>query len=313
LDLDFEAYKIVIAIEKTKSFSKAAKLLHLTQPAISRKIQIIESYYGVNLFHRTSNGVTLTDAGELFYSYACRFEQLHDSMTNDMNNVVNPIERKIFIGTCCITGSTLPNVINSYIKINKNINYKIHVSNPLTQLKALDNKVFDFIIVSNVFDKLNNNEYISHLLGFNEFILIAPNSGTWKNTNGISINELTKHPLIIQEPGATARIILESTLLDYGYSLDDCNIVSEMNNNYSVKSGVTSGWGLALVPKKLVEEDLNTNKIRNINIIEFKNEPLKMAFIIIYLKNNEMKKPAKQFVEYLIHNKLRYCESGIFC
>lgn len=49
--------KIIPVVAETKSFSKAGKLLHFSQPTISNKIQAMETYHGVKLFKRTPQGV----------------------------------------------------------------------------------------------------------------------------------------------------------------------------------------------------------------------------------------------------------------
>lgn len=308
----FESYQIVLTIAETKSFSKAAKLLHMSQPAISNKVHSMESYYGITLFHRMSNGVRLTDAGKVFYSYARKFEQLNASMKKDINNVLNPVNQHILIGTSCITEKTLPYILNDYEKkFQKKVNYNIVEANPLIQLKELEENLLDFIFIPDTFDELNNNEYISRLIGFHDVVFIAPNSGSWKSTNSISIHKLIKYPLIIREPGATVRVVLENIFGTYNYSIDDLNVVSVMNSIDSVKSAVLSGLGFALVPKIQIEDDIIAKRLKTIDIIEFNNKPVRIPVNVIYLRNNEMKNPAKHFVEFFVHNKEKYCEK--FC
>jgi len=58
------------AVAAHGSFSRAAKNLHLTQPALSRQVKDLEDELGVPLFARGTNSVTLTEAGEVFYEEA---------------------------------------------------------------------------------------------------------------------------------------------------------------------------------------------------------------------------------------------------
>jgi LysR family transcriptional regulator, benzoate and cis,cis-muconate-responsive activator of ben and cat genes len=59
-----------VAVAAHKSFNRAAKFLHLTQPPLSRQVKDLEEELGVPLFARCTNAVTLTEAGELFYEEA---------------------------------------------------------------------------------------------------------------------------------------------------------------------------------------------------------------------------------------------------
>lgn len=62
-------YKIFSEVVQYKNFSRAAKSLYMTQPAISQAISQLETKLGIRLFTRTSRGVILTSEGELLYEY----------------------------------------------------------------------------------------------------------------------------------------------------------------------------------------------------------------------------------------------------
>ena len=65
-----DLYKVFCMVGKHKSFSKAAKELYMTQPAVSQSIMQLEDELEVRLFTRTSKGVILTNEGKLIYEYA---------------------------------------------------------------------------------------------------------------------------------------------------------------------------------------------------------------------------------------------------
>lgn len=64
-----DLYRIFQIVCKSKSFSKAAQALYMTQPAISQAIAQLEKELGAHLFYRTPKGVTLTTEGQLLYDY----------------------------------------------------------------------------------------------------------------------------------------------------------------------------------------------------------------------------------------------------
>lgn len=67
---DFNKYKIFHAVAESKSFSQAANMLHLSQPAISYAIKELEQTLNTKLFIRERQGIKLTDAGKklMFYT-----------------------------------------------------------------------------------------------------------------------------------------------------------------------------------------------------------------------------------------------------
>jgi DNA-binding transcriptional LysR family regulator len=70
--MDAEALATFLAVHRQQSFSKAAEVLHRTQPAISRRISLLEEELGAPLFERTTSGIVLSQAGRVLLPYAER-------------------------------------------------------------------------------------------------------------------------------------------------------------------------------------------------------------------------------------------------
>lgn len=68
--MDFDQLRYFISIAQSRNFTNAAKMHHITQPAISRRIDSLEKEIGCKLFVRNSHSVALTDAGQEFFEYA---------------------------------------------------------------------------------------------------------------------------------------------------------------------------------------------------------------------------------------------------
>ena len=71
-------------VVRVKSFSKAAKLLHLSQPALSGQLHLIEDFYGCKLFE-SSNEVVLTQIGEVVYRYAKEILKMYDALEKEID------------------------------------------------------------------------------------------------------------------------------------------------------------------------------------------------------------------------------------
>lgn len=79
--------ELLCEIARVKSFSKAAKHLHLSQPAVSGQIHSIEDFYGTQLFERSSTGVTLTEAGKIVYQRAKEILKLHEHLEKEIDGL----------------------------------------------------------------------------------------------------------------------------------------------------------------------------------------------------------------------------------
>src|SRR5262245_33030721 len=82
MDLDLRQLKHAHALAIHRSFARAAKALSITQPALSRSIQMLEARFGTQLFDRNSTGVELTDAGRLLLEQASKLLDLADDLVS---------------------------------------------------------------------------------------------------------------------------------------------------------------------------------------------------------------------------------------
>ena len=93
-----DSLKVFITVADKKNFSKAAKALNLTQPAISFQIQTLEQYYQTMLFDRVNRHVKLTEAGELLLEYALSMNDLHSHLERKMQQLTGHVKGTLMIG-----------------------------------------------------------------------------------------------------------------------------------------------------------------------------------------------------------------------
>ena len=78
--------KIFLAVYQTQHITKAAQQLRMTQPAVTRAIQEIESYYGIRLFERINRKLYITQTGTMFYTYAVHIVDSFDQMEKGLRD-----------------------------------------------------------------------------------------------------------------------------------------------------------------------------------------------------------------------------------
>ena len=83
--MDFKQLETFITIVKTKSFTKTADVLYITQPSVTNHIQALESELNTSLFVRTRRSVTLTQAGSIVYKHALNILASYDEIIRDLD------------------------------------------------------------------------------------------------------------------------------------------------------------------------------------------------------------------------------------
>ncbi len=293
----FNQFEIIPIVAETKSFSKAGKLLHISQPAISSKIQAMEDYYKVKLFNRTSQGVTLTEAGKIICAYAVRFLDMHNSMEEDINELLNTDSKYLTIGASCTVGNyAMPCSIYAFKGKYPEARIKLDIGNTESILEKLKNKEIDIAVVEG---KVENPDFISYNIDTSNLVFIASNEdNNRKYKKEISLKELSAKPFILREQGSAMRIVLEKALAQYGYSIDDLNIVSEMTSIHAVKELVSGGLGISLVPAIAIEKEYNTGTLRTLKIKEFVSD-LDMDVNLVYLNYEEPVFITEKFIRFI--------------
>lgn len=96
--MEFYQIKYFCSIYENKSFSKAASIVHVSQPALSKCIEKMEREFGTPLFQRSTRTIDLTDAGAILYAYGKQMLNLKSSMDGAISELVNPAEVEIHVG-----------------------------------------------------------------------------------------------------------------------------------------------------------------------------------------------------------------------
>lgn len=297
--MDNYQLKVFCTVTRSQSFSKAAKLLHMSQPAVSTQIKNLEEYYEGQLFERTPHGVILTKAGEVFYSYAERILNLYDEMEQQLESVLQRKSHQIIVGASTTIGNvSLPCSIYLFKEEYPEVSIRLQIANSDEVLrKVMANKV-DIAVLEGYHEspELNAVPVTS-----DELVLIAPQHS--QEEGSISLESFLKKPLILREDGSGTRKILANALEQHGHSINDLNVITEMTTIDAIKSAVEAGLGEAIVPRLAVRKEAYLGSLKVLNI-EGMDMPL--DFNIIYPVHKSLSTAAKRFIRFLSDPEERY-------
>lgn len=134
-----------VTLAQTKNFLQAAEQLFIAQSALSRHIKILESELGIQLFHRTTRSVKLTEFGELFLPYAKTIQQTQREYTAAISKRTNSIDGVVTVGTLPVTVPYhIPEILAKFNKENNDFNLVLIENDDIEQLR---NHTVDFIFI----------------------------------------------------------------------------------------------------------------------------------------------------------------------
>ncbi len=288
--MDFRL-KVFISVADNNSFSKAAKELSLSQPAVTKHIQMLESIYGVQLFDRGVGFVKLTTRGEFFAKRARYILNGYDMLEFEMNAVSGYHTRSIRIGaSTTIAEYILPKMIASYIDNNIGVKFVLSFGTSEELAHNLMDGELDMVFTEHV--EMEKELVSTHFI--KEEVIIAAKKGT-SISEKLSLEQFRRMPLVIQEDSSDLSKFITQQLSYQQLSLSDLNILIRSKGCEGAKSFISnSSIALAILPYSAVKSEIESGKLESVQVEGIKwQRNLMLCYI-----NNDFSPVAEELLKY---------------
>ncbi|SKC64078.1 DNA-binding transcriptional regulator, LysR family [Maledivibacter halophilus] len=296
--MDFKQLETFVAVVKLKSFSKAAENLFITQPTVSNHILNLEKELNTILINRTNKNITLTTAGTLLYKYAIDILNKRDNAVFSLNQFKGKIEGILEISSSTIPEQYyLPLLLKKFSALYPDVKYDLKKYDTSQVIDKILSGEIDFGIVG---AKKDCCQLVYIEIMNDNIIFVSQNKGKFSNIDSITINELSKFPIIMREKGSGTRNVVENSLKKHNLSTDDLNVIATIENTETIKECVKQGLGFTFISDKAITYDIENKFIKNINIdgLEFKRK-----FYFVYHKSRALSPLAETFKKFVLKFK----------
>lgn len=296
--MNLQYLKAFYVTVKANSISKAAKILHLTQPGLSMQIQSLENELQVSLLNRSNKGVQLTESGKVVFDYAVTILSLQDNIERDLKNLKSE-NKQLLIGSCKVIGEhALPCSLYVYKHKNKDVNINMKISSCDEVINSLINRNINIGILNGFID--NKNIKVEKITKCN--LLLVTSLPPVKDS--ITLTELLKLPLISREKGSGTRETILFELIKHNIKFEDLNIIYELNSMEAIKNSVLAGNGISYIPQITIEKELKEGTLKVINV---EGLNLTTEFYIAYRKDYELNSYEKDFINLIKSSERGFC------
>lgn len=239
------------------SFSKAASLLYISQPAVSIQIKKLEEDLGFKLFDRIGKQLHLTENGETLYQYTKKIFELVDEADIVLTNKYSNLKDIVEIGASNTPGTyILPRILHKFSEVFPGVVANLHIGNTYEVEKmVLENRV-DFAIKGG--DVLYNNKLYVEWLAEDEVIFITSPNSCLAGREYVKSDELTNYKFVVHEKNSRLYNLVHQILEDMGL-LD--NITMTVGHVDAIKQAVRLELGIAAVPISTVEDELKAGTL----------------------------------------------------
>lgn len=292
--MNLSQFDLFCQIARVKSFSKAAKLLHISQPAISAQIQSMEEYYSVKLFERTPQGVSLTAAGAIVYDYAKKILEVHDDLERKLSSMCDANNKYLAIGATPTAGSyALACGIWTFKDKYPDLDINLEIGDSRTIITKILNKSINLAIIEGPVHTYKG--IVQKTVFTDELIAIVPNRPEWQNKTVVRLDELLTNRLVLREEGSELQAILDQALSPLGITYNDLKPRTIITNFDAIKSAVEAGYSVSLCLRLSVQKE-----IRRGGLLALPVEGIipHVAYSLLY-PESDLTSTAKRFIRFI--------------
>jgi DNA-binding transcriptional LysR family regulator len=276
------------------SFTAAARVLGMTQAAVSQRIQALEQSVGVSLFARQSGHVLLTDAGRRLYEFAQRILALHAEALRELTGKQAPLTGELALAASSVPGEhLLPDLLTVFRERYPHIVVRVSVSDTRAVSHQIEQGQAHLGLVGGKGDSAH--------LDFRSFahdalVLVVPPANPLAQRKRIALSQFLGQPLIVREPGSASRACLEQALAAAGAPVSSLRIALELGSNEAIKEAVRRGLGLAVLSSHVVRRDVEAGQLHTLEVTGLN---LTREMFAVWDRRRVLPIPARLFLDLL--------------
>jgi DNA-binding transcriptional LysR family regulator len=268
--------QVFYTVAKQLSFTKAAELLFMTQPAVTFQVKQLEEHFNTRLFERSHGKITLTHAGEVALEYAERILNLTSEMETRLGELTGQVSGPLMIGaSTTIAEYMLPRMLGEFKAKYPQVQAQLTVANS----ESIEHKVADHTLDIGLIEAPSHDPNLrTEVCCDDELVVICAPTHEFAKLHHVSPAQLAEQPYVSRETGSGTREVVDRYFLDAGVSPEDLNIVMEMGSREAIKGAVEAGLGIAIVSSATVLKEVKLGDLVAIPLEPRLIRPLSLVY-----------------------------------
>ncbi len=280
------------AVARQLSFTKAAEVLFMTQPAVTFQIKQLEEHFNTRLFDRGHGKISLTPAGETVLEYAERILGLSSEMDVRLAEMTGQIGGPLLVGaSTTIAEFMLPRILGEFKSQYPNVRPRLIVANS----ESIETRVAEHTLDIGLIESPSHqsNLQCEDCCEDELLVICAPGSALAKNKE-LTPQLLATYPFVSREPGSGTREVTDNYFRAAGVPPESHNLVIELGSPEAIKGVVETGIGFAIVSRASVAKEKRLGDLLAIPLKPRLNRTLSM----VYPKEKFRSRLVNTFVEF---------------
>ncbi len=283
-------------VAETKSITRAAEELHLTQPAVSAQLKKLQEQFEIPLMESIGRELYITDFGKEVSEIAYNVLDELEGMEERANAHLGYLAGRLTISSVSTGKYVMPYLLGDFLKHHPSVDLEMDVTNRQTVLGHLERNEVDFALVSVLPEglRVEREELLENTL----YLMRAPNSELGQEEE----NEGQEIPLILREQGSATRRATESYLDGRKTRMRK---KLELTSNEAVKQAVMAGLGYSIMPWIGVQNEIDQGFLE---VVPAEGLPIQTQWNLIWLADKKMSPISEAYLEYIRMEKASLIE-----
>lgn len=255
--VSFNQLRSFHAVARTGSVTKAAQMLFVSQPTVTIQLRQLESAYGVELVHRASRGIQLTDVGRALFAITERIFALEQQAVDLLTKASGLLTGELRVGG--VAPHFVMRMLAAFSGRYPEIQLSLTLGNSAEMVQSLLEYRTDVAVVGQPADQeAPDGRLTSVLYSRQQVVLFVERNHRWSGREGIRLAELASEPLILREPGSVSRRALEQALEAADVN---ANVALEVSRE-GVWEAVAAGLGVGMTTEVEFPRDDRLHMLR---------------------------------------------------
>jgi len=280
------------AVAKQMSFTKAAEVLYMTQPAVTFQIKQLEEHFNTRLFERGHGRISLTPAGEVVLKYAEKILGMSQELETRVREMTGRLSGPLLIGaSTTIAEFLLPPVLGEFKGQHPEVQAKLAVANS----EAIENRVAEHTLDLGLIEAPSHlPTLLTEVCCEDELQVIVTPSHPLAKLKAVTPKQAVAHPYVTREQGSGTREFTDLYLRKAGIQPSELNVVMELGSPEALKGVVGTGLGFAIMSRVTVERERRLGELVAIPL----QPKLIRTLSLVYPKEKFRSKLVNKFVEF---------------
>lgn len=251
--------RVFHAAAKHGSFTRAASLLNMTQPAVTFQIRQLEDDLNARLFDRRHNNISLTEAGRVAFDYAERIVMLYEEMSEQVKQITGDRSGSATLGaSTTIAEYLIPALLGEFRAQFPEIQVRMRVGNTDAVVAMVEDNLIDLAIVEGY---VTNKQLEVHACQLDELVVLLPPKHPAAEGECFSAQALLQEAYITREEGSGTRSVIEAYLQEQDIDPKRLDVAMELGSTEAIKGAVEAGLGVSIASRATALKEIRLGSL----------------------------------------------------